>query len=320
MVDFNKRRAGKGSEKKTDPLEIYDSLDRKSETGPLRPAQAQILSDWYSQRRDDKDLIIKLHTGQGKTLIGLLILQSRLNEGRGPALYLCPNIYLVHQTFEQANKFGIRCCLVESDGQIPYDFLNGNKILITHIQKVFNGLTKFKLGSQSIQVDTVILDDSHACIDSIKDALSLKIPNASPVYNQFLALFESDLKNQGEGSFLEILNGERTTLPVPYWSWNEKQSDVLNILSHNKEEDSIKFTWPLIKDNLENCQAFISGQEIEITQYIGTIWQFGTFHNAKQRILMSATTLDDSFFIKGLSIDAQAVEKPLMYQKEKWSG
>ncbi len=35
---------------------------------------------------------------------------------------------------------------------------------------------------------------------------------------------------------------------------------------------------------------------------------------------MSATTLDDSFFIKGLGIDKAAIQNPLIYEKESWSG
>jgi replicative superfamily II helicase len=80
MVDFKKRLGNKTSYHKLNPVEIYDSLDRKSEAGPLRPAQNYILEKWYSKYIDNKDVIIKLHTGQGKTLIGLLILQSKLND------------------------------------------------------------------------------------------------------------------------------------------------------------------------------------------------------------------------------------------------
>ena len=80
MVDFKKKLGKTQIDKKTDPLEIYNSLDRSSVTGPLRPAQSRILSDWYSERQDDKDLIIKLHTGEGKTLIGLLILLSKIKK------------------------------------------------------------------------------------------------------------------------------------------------------------------------------------------------------------------------------------------------
>lgn len=321
MVDFKKRLGSKTLEKKTNPIEIYDLLDRKSETGPLRPAQAEILQEWFTSRKEDKDVIVKLHTGQGKTLIGLLILQSVLNTNRGPVLYVCPNIYLVRQTYEQAQKFGIKCCLFEEDGQFPDDFLTNKKILITHVQKVFNGLTKFKLGTQSINVDTIVLDDSHACIDSIRETLSIKIPNTHDVYNLLLKLFSEELKEQGEGSYLEILNKEYSTLlPVSYWAWKDKSSNVVELLSKYKEDDFLKFTWPLIKDNIENCQCIISGTSLEITQYITPIWKFGTFSDARQRILMSATTLDDSFFIKGLGIDADAVGKPLMFKDERWSG
>ncbi|MCD6120379.1 MAG: DEAD/DEAH box helicase family protein, partial [Spirochaetales bacterium] len=93
MVDFSKKLKERKIIRKIDPIEIYDSLDRKSETGPLRPSQEYILNEWFSKYKDKKDLIIKLHTGEGKTLIGLLILHSRLNSNEGPCLYICPNIY-----------------------------------------------------------------------------------------------------------------------------------------------------------------------------------------------------------------------------------
>ena len=38
------------------------------------------------------------------------------------------------------------------------------------------------------------------------------------------------------------------------------------------------------------------------------------------RILMSATTQDDSFFIKGLGFNIEAVKNPLINPKQKWSG
>ncbi len=91
MVDFKKRLAGKKAKKPTDPVELYDTLDRAHDKGPLRPAQLAVLTEWHGKHQKTRDVIVKLHTGQGKTLIGLLMLQSRLNAGNGPALYLCPN-------------------------------------------------------------------------------------------------------------------------------------------------------------------------------------------------------------------------------------
>ena len=72
-IDFKKKLASRTIEPKTNPIELYETLDRKSVAGPLRPAQEVVLSEWYTKRRMDKDLIIKLHTGEGKTLVLSLI-------------------------------------------------------------------------------------------------------------------------------------------------------------------------------------------------------------------------------------------------------
>jgi replicative superfamily II helicase len=74
----------------------------------------------------------------------LLILQSKINSGDGPCLYVCPNIYLAQQVKSEAAKFGFPICdFSEEDYGIPDDFTSGRKILITHVQKVFNGKTVF---------------------------------------------------------------------------------------------------------------------------------------------------------------------------------
>ena len=320
-MDFKKRLSVASVEAKIDPIDIYQRLDRKSETGPLRPAQEAILNNWYKNKRNAKDVILKLHTGQGKTLIGLLILQSRLNEIKEKCIYVCPDKYLVKQTCEQADRFGIKYCTIEENGDIPEDFLNSKKILITNAQKIFNGKSKFGLYNKSIQVSTIILDDSHACIDVIKSAYTLHIKKDTELYSKLINIFAEDLKAQGEGSYLEICDGEYSTLlQIPYWSWISKKSLVLNELSKHKNDPELTFIWPLIKDRVELCQAFISGNEIEISPYLIPISDFGTFSSAKQRILMSATTLDDSFFIKGLGIEKSAIQNPLIYIEEKWSG
>ena len=59
-IDFKKKLASRTIEPKTNPIELYETLDRKSVAGPLRPAQEVVLSEWYTKRRMDKDLIIKL--------------------------------------------------------------------------------------------------------------------------------------------------------------------------------------------------------------------------------------------------------------------
>lgn len=321
MVDFKKRLKNKSVPKKINPVEIYDSLDRRSEAGPLRPSQEQILRDWFCNRKETKNNIIKLHTGEGKTLIGLLTLQSQINSGSGPCLYVCPNKYLAEQVRQEAIKFGIGITDISANNEFHEDFLLGRKILITHVQKLFNGKTIFGLGNKSIPVDTIIIDDSHACIDAIKNALTIKVSRQHALYKAAMTLFADDIREQGEGSFLEIESGDyNTLLPIPYWSWYEKRNEIAKAIVDNREDNEIKFVWPVIKDQIANCQAFISGNGLEISPSLMPVENFGSFNNANHRILMSATTQDDSFFIKGLGFDIASVSNPLTHKEQKWSG
>src|SRR5258708_23671782 len=182
MVDFGKRLAGKKIEAVIDPIKLYDTLDRAHDKGPLRTAQVAVLNDWFSSRRDDKDVIVKLHTGQRKTLIGLLILQYRLNEKTGPVVYLCPNNFLIQQTCDQAKQFGIATCRADPD--LPDDFYTGKSILVASIQKLFNGLTKFGLGNKAENVDTLLMDDAHACSNNIRQACRIRLANNNLAYNE----------------------------------------------------------------------------------------------------------------------------------------
>lgn len=77
------------------------------------------------------------------------------------------------------------------------------------------------------------LDDSHACIESIKNSLSIRIPsNHKELYDRIKNLFEDDLREQGEGSIYELDNQHSDiVMPIPYWCWLEKNSQVAKILS-----------------------------------------------------------------------------------------
>jgi len=320
MVDFRKRLAKKSrAESIIDPIALYDTLDRESDKGPLRPVQKSVLAEWYNTFCKKQDVILKLQTGQGKTLIGLLILQSRLNDGYGPAIYLCPNHFLVNQTCEQARQFGIPYCIAEDE--LPDDFLNSKTILITLVHKLFNGLTRFGLGRHSEEVKTIVVDDAHSCIDAIRASFVIHIGDDEQPYSLIRDLFAVDLENQGMGTFADIKNGEYGSfLPVPYWAWHDKLAEVASILSKFIKSNSIKYAWPLVKDMLDKCQCVVSGKALEIAPYLAPLHLFGSYAKASHRVYMSATVADDSFLIKGLGLSPDTVKNPLTYDKEKWSG
>ncbi len=319
MVDFRKRLAGRQLTRVTDPVKLYETLDRAHDKGPLRPSQEAVLTAWNSGRRKAKDVIVKLHTGQGKTLVGLLMLQARLNEGSGPAAYLCPNNFLIDQTAEQAKQFGVATCLAEPE--LPESFLNGERILITSVQKLFNGLTKFGLNRKSIVLGTLLMDDAHACADVIRESCQIRIPNSDPAYTAIRTLFAADLEQQGVGTYADIINSKREALlPVPYWAWKDHETDVAAILSAASDRNAVKFAWPLLRNILQHCQCVVSGVAIEIEPHIAPLEAFGSYRDCPHRIFMSATVTDDAFLINGLQLQPQTILEPLVYEKERWSG
>ncbi|MFZ3022970.1 DEAD/DEAH box helicase [Pseudomonas sp.] len=319
MVDFNSKLLNTYQEAKIDPLELYETLDRASDKGPLRESQQEVLSEWHINHRTQRDTIVKLHTGQGKTLIGLLMLQSLINDKKGPALYICPDNLLISQTKEQAKLFGIKVC--DETDDIPDEFTSGDKIYVTSVQKVFNGLTKFSLGARSLKVESILMDDAHACADRIRSACSLKIPQDEHAYSELLSLFSPHLARQGEGTFADIENKRYGSyLPIPYWAWLDNIEEIARILSRHQDKNSIRYTWPLLKDRLDQCQCVISGSSIEIEPYTAPLEMFGSYWKANQRIFMSATVTDDAFLIKGLRLTPHTITSPLTYAKEKWSG
>src|SRR5690606_39912476 len=117
--------------------------------------------------------------------------------GHGPVVYICQNNFLVDQTCEQERQFGIRTCT--SDGDLPEDFIDGRSIFVTSVQKVFNRLTKFGLNKQSVPVDTMLMEDAHACSDTIRNQCRIHVPRQEEAYALFKALFSADLEQQGMG-------------------------------------------------------------------------------------------------------------------------
>lgn len=327
MVDFKKKLQKAQLSKATDPKDIYSTLDRTSAAGPtLRPSQDVVLSDWYNNHRDDKDVIIKLHTGEGKTLVGLLLLQSKINLGEGPCLYVAPNKQLAQQVTKDADKFGIKYeTISQTTNMLPLDFKSGKKMLITYVQKVFNGRTIFGLDRNSTDVKTVLLDDSHACIESIRSSFTLRIKRETSLFEDLLNLFHDDLKHQGPGDFLQIQKMSRSSalLQVPYWAWFDKLEEVQTLIYNyvtETEDSGVYFAWPLLQNCLDVCSAYVTSAGLEIVPDCSMIQRFNCFTEAKQRVMMSATTQDDSFFIKGLGISKEAILSPLTNNGNRWSG
>ena len=64
------------------PRDIFITLNRAPNFSFPRDIQTEVMNRWF-EARDNRDNVIKLNVGSGKTLVGLLLLQSSLNERKG---------------------------------------------------------------------------------------------------------------------------------------------------------------------------------------------------------------------------------------------
>ena len=204
-----------------EPRDIFMALPAKNKSyGYPRDVQAEVWKQWFS-KKDEKNVIIKMNTGSGKTVVGLTILQSCLNEGKGPAVYIVPDNYLVQQVCSEANKLGIR---VSCDDIDDYHFKNGKAVLVTNIHRLVNGKSVFGMRqSGNIQIGSIIVDDVHACLDTIEQQHTMFIESIHPLYAQIVALFSKYREVNDSQSYLDIIDQNkkdpRHSYLVPFWVW-----------------------------------------------------------------------------------------------------
>lgn len=93
---------GAGSSISTDSPErmFQDFSDRKLKG--LLTYQGQVLNDYQSNAQTKSDVALKLPTGSGKTLVGLLLAEWRRRKFGERVVYLCPTNQLVNQVAEEA--------------------------------------------------------------------------------------------------------------------------------------------------------------------------------------------------------------------------
>lgn len=298
-----------------EPRDIFMALPNKdSHYGYPRDVQTEVWKQWFV-KRNEKNIIIKMNTGSGKTVVGLLILQSCLNEGKGPAVYIVPDNYLVAQVCLEAKKLGIRVAFDKYDeqgkcierGEDDYYFKNRKAILVANIHKLVNGKSIFGLrNSGNIQIGSIIIDDVHSCMESIEQQYTIKIENSHPAYGQIInhLLHYQEIKESQIFNEIVLNQDQRVNKLIPFWVWQKSCSEILNILNQKdfKEDPINLFNLPLLIDNWKTCNCVISSRCIEITPKGIQISKIINFEKAQRRIFMSATLADNNIFVSAMGL------------------
>ena len=290
------------------PREVFFTLDRGPGFSFPRDIQTEVMNRWFDDR-DQPDSVIKLNVGSGKTLVGLLLLQSSINEGKGPALYVAPDKQLSQQVIREAEALGLEVTEDPRDA----DYQAGEKICVVNVYKLFNGKSVFGVGASKINIGTVVIDDAHACVSTITDQFRITLGNTNDAYKKIFKILSEDLKGYNPANFLDLEAGDpRVFMEVPFWSWDAHQNDILKALHQSRADDALQFTYPLLKDILPQCRCVIGGQHLEIEPIYPATDLIQSFRRAKRRIYMTATLADDSVIVTHFGANPNQAAQPIV--------
>lgn len=306
-LDFSQLRSDASAQKVIDPRKLFTTLQRSARFRRPSDEQGEVLDTWFSNRTR-KDHTVKMNTGAGKTLVGLLILQSSLNEGIGPAVYITPDNYLSAQVMQEAQELGISV----TDDEKSAAFQSHKAILVANVHKLFNGRSRFGVGTTKLKIGSLVVDDTHACLATVANQFSIRLTAQHAVYKELLGYFKDDLIHQSTAEAIQTFQGDpRAYMEVPFWAWQGKLQATLKLLLKHETDDDLKFSLPLLQKYLAVCQCYFGGGKLEITPRCIPTEIIPAFHDAARRVYMTATLADDGVLITQFGADPQAVENPI---------
>jgi hypothetical protein len=309
-LDLGKINSGK-RQKLLEPRDIFAALPDKK-WPRLRPEQGEVLKAWF-KRRGEKDLVIKQNTGGGKTLVGLLIGQSSINEAQGPVVYLVPDTYLIGQVVDTADEAGIAVTTDTRDEA----FLAGRAILVATFDRLINGRSTFGIRARKkiTQLGTVIVDDAHAALAAARKQFCPTLPATCDGFDELLALFEDDLKRQNLKAYSDLVDGDYTApLRVPPSAVATRAQQAMDILKKYGEDDSISsfyFGWPLVAEDLALSVITFTHRFVEIKTPCPRIDLIPAFADAPRRVYLTATLADEGVLVTELGAAPQSVKAPV---------
>ncbi|MGE5523207.1 MAG: helicase C-terminal domain-containing protein [Rhodospirillaceae bacterium] len=307
-LDLSKLSGAPLLDTETHPREIFNLLPSKHKRYEyLRDVQGEVLARWFD-RRADSSIVIKMNTGGGKTVVGLLALKSCLNEGCGPAYYVAPDIYLSKQVMREAHDLGLS--VVESPDAPAV--LQGRAIGVINIRTLINGKSRFGVGAegQKIKIGSVLIDDAHACLATTESQFTIEVPAHHAVYSELLTIFRDDLAAQSETTLSELdVSTPDAYMLVPFWAWDRDLGAVAKVLAAHADDPAFMFPWRLTKDYLKLCRCVIGSKAIEIAPRCLPIEAIPSFAEAKRKIFMTATLADDSILVTDFNANADLIKK-----------
>jgi hypothetical protein len=286
----------------TDPKDIFKSLTLRGSVQNIWGPQAEALEAWH-QHRHLPDVVVGMNTGGGKTLVGLLIAQSLVNETQGKVLYVCPTNQLVEQVASKASECGISVATYMGgawNNERTYTTAVGP--CVTNYAAVFNSKTTFR----EHDMKAVIFDDAHVASNFVRSQFTLKIPSGHAAFKELAQLFRAHFYyNSQTQQFDDMLNGDRLALLFAPMFEVRRQADAMRqiLIKHGVDSPpDTGFPWRYLKDHLTRCVTILSGSGIEIAPPLLPVHTLPYFRSSTRRIYLTATLPTQVEFLRTFGI------------------
>ena len=299
--DFGKIKFPGRREGPVDPVEIFRSLAvTDANINDLWLGQGDALRDW-NDHRDKEDVAVVLNTGAGKTLVGLLIAQSLVNETKRQVVYACSSIQLIEQTVRMSKGYGIPLASYHSRVFRQEElYFRAEAPCVTTYQALFNGKSRFA----KHDISAVIFDDAHTAEHILRDQFSLRITReAMPeVYDDIVSLFEPYHASIGvSSSYTELKSGKsKRQFLIPPFEMRTNGEKLRHLLLNANlgECTQTMFPWEHIRDHEDLCCVLISSGEILITPPVVPTSTLPYFRKGCRRVYLSATLAAPDSFVR----------------------
>ncbi len=265
----------------------------------LRPGQRQVLGSYADSYLGAADLAIEMPTGEGKTLVALLIADYALDHGRSVA-YLTGTRQLAERVDEEARKLGlevVRFAAKDYGGAKLDDYHQAQAVGVMNYWVYFN--------SRPVPqpADLVIFDDAHLAEQPLSSLQTLRIPDkpgaARDLYRTICDLVIAH--TEAYAGLRAMRDGTARPGAPPellaFSDWAAIVSSVRDAIEVSPllEDSEVKWVWPKLRDNLTRCGVLIGASGVEMRPYHPPTSLNAGYSKAKQRIYLSATlgSMDD---------------------------
>ncbi len=312
-MDFSKLGSSSKKVTPTDPIQLFEALPSLPTTpNDLWRGQAEALKDWHD-KRSNQDVLVSLNTGAGKTIVGILIAQSLVNEGLENVVYVCSTRDLVLQTAKEAERIGIKCTTRLQAGFDNDLFETGRSFCITTYSALFNGHSSIR---RRFFPKAIIFDDAHVAEGILRDSFTLRIDSTkhTELFKDIARLFKTQFDELGiQGQYRDSIGRDSYAsclVPPSFLRASQAQLSAIFQKHDIRNDKNLTYAYSHLEDHLEACAAIFTNGTFEIAPPFLPSLALDIFEQKVRRVYLSATLQSYAEFVRAYGRKPSAVVEP----------